>query len=106
MPAGFTVTEEQLAMINWLFNHLEDYFPNIDLFDMQAYTAAYPGDWKKIQDAIWALKGEITAPAGLATDMYDAAQDWDDYKVLPGEWAAVLFWDNPQVQVLFVMVDP
>ena len=74
--------------------------------DMQSWTASHPDDWSIIQNAIWALKGEITAPAGLATTMYNDAQVWGNYRVLPGEWAAVLFWDNPQVQVLFVMVDP
>ena len=110
MPGDFTITKEQLAKINWLFNNLASYFPQINLFDMQAYTSGHPGDWDDIQHAIWALKGEIAAPTTPSTfkTMFDDADGlpWENYQVLPGQWAAVLFWDNPQVQVLFVMVDP
>jgi hypothetical protein len=108
IPGDLTITKEELAKINWLFNHLPDYFPGITLADMATWYTGHETDWEMIQNAIWALKGEIPVPTGISpvTTMYNDAQPWDDYQVLPGQWAAVLFWDNPQVQVLFVMVDP
>jgi hypothetical protein len=106
IPSNFTVTSAQLKILNYLFNHLPDYFPDIDLFDFQTYTQNHPGDWSIIQNAIWAIT-ENKPVTGMAATMFnDANTNGVNYDVLPGQWAAVLFWDDPQVQVLFVMVDP
>jgi hypothetical protein len=106
IPSNFTITEAQLKVLNYLFNHLPDYFDGIDLFNFPAWQASHPGDWSIIQDAIWAVT-ENKSVSGMAATMFtDANTNGQTFEVLPGQWAAILFWDNPQVQVLFVMVDP
>ena len=107
IPGNFTISEDQLGRLNWLFNNLSFYYPAINLFDMQTYTNNNPNDWLQIQHAIWGIVEDYTPGAGTqgALMLADAMPE-TAYKVLPGQWAAVLFWVDPQVQVLFVMVDP
>lgn len=109
LPVGFHLSHTQLNQLNYMFNKLPNHFPDIDLFDMDAYqeSIGHSDDWSEIQDAIWAITNNQTPTIGLAPAIYnDAITNGSNYKVLPGQWAAVLFWVGPSVQTLFVMVDP
>jgi hypothetical protein len=106
IPDDFTITAPKLKVLNNLINHIEANFNGLSLFNVQAYESAHPGTWSIIQNAIWAVTEE-TIPSGVSATLFNEANTYGvNYEVLPGQWAAVLFWDNPQVQVLFVMVDP
>jgi hypothetical protein len=97
---------DDLKMLNWLFNHLPDYYPDIDLMNFETWSDNHAGAWNVIQNAIWKII-ENKPVSGMAQTMYnDAFSNYSTFDVLPGQWAAILFWDSPQVQVLFVMVDP
>jgi len=107
IPAGFTLSPTQLNKLNYLFNNLPNHYPDIDLFDIAGYTANNPGDWSQIQNAIWGITENNPPGSGMAALIYaDANTNGASYQVLPGQWAGIMFWVNPNVQVLFVMVDP
>ena len=105
-PPNFSLTHEQMNKINFLFNHLTSHYPDLDLFDFQTFTANHPGDWSDIQHAIWGITNN-NGVTGMAKTLFDEANAFGaDYKVLPGQWAAILFWNGPEIQLLFIMVDP
>jgi hypothetical protein len=100
-PAGMPFTLTQIAKINWLFNHLEDFG-----YDMSDYTGDEGDD---IQKAIWNLIRGNAHYTGDPATMFNAANSHGDFVPLPGGWAAVLIvkLDQPLVyQLVFVLVDP
>lgn len=99
LPADLTLTRDQINNINYFFNALPNLIPDFDYFN----TAA---DWSDIQNTIWAIAGDIT-PTGTALDYYNHVMLYGpDYEVPPGGWAAILFWEKPEVQLVFIVVDP
>ncbi len=108
LPANFTLSKTQLNHLNYLFNYLPTHYSGLDLFDFQTYTANNPMKWEEIQHAIWAITNNYDVTGeGMAETVYnEAITNGANYEVLPGQWAAIMFWIDPNVQVLFVMVDP
>jgi hypothetical protein len=109
LPNDITINEDQLGRINWLFNNLDYYIPNIDLFNLDTWAieSGHGDDWSEIQNAIWEILEDQDAPAGsLGEEMAEDSVGHEGYKVLPGQWAAVLFWKQPTIQILFLVVDP
>lgn len=109
-PAAFTssnLTPQKLHALNWLWNHLPDYFDGINMFDMKDYSGAGydASDYNTIQNAVWAITNGFGV-SGDAETMRAASMLHLDFKPLPGQWAAVLFWVNERTQVMFVQVDP
>jgi hypothetical protein len=98
-PAGLSVTLQQFATVNWLFNHLDTYG-----MDIGTMTDA-EGDI--LQDAIWNLLNGTPA-SGLALTMATDAAAHGNFVPLPGEWAAALFVKSnlpPAYQLIFTLVD-
>jgi len=92
--------KDNIEQANWLMNNLEN----------------YPGYvWEDIQNALWAILDEgatfpwagLIPPTALSLQMSaDAALYGIDYLPPPGGWAAIIFWNGTQVQVIFTFVDP
>jgi hypothetical protein len=100
-PAGMPFTLAQIAQVNWMLNHTED-------FDI-IVGHNYGGDGGTVQQAIWKLLNNITPTDPIAATMASAASTHGNFVPLPGQWAAVLIVkDNEPLvyQLLFVMVDP
>lgn len=99
LPGNLTLTREQIDYMNFFFNELPQLVPGFDYNDMSPY-------WQDIQNTIWAIAGDIT-PTGQAAVWYAHVMDHGSgYEVPPGGWAGILFWDNPHVQLIFIVVDP
>ena len=111
LPTGFDrILQPELNKLNWLFNHLEDYFPGINLADFADYSGSgYSStDWSIIQDAVWNITNTYGA-TGKAKTLSDAAIS--TFKPIPGDYAAILMESekldgSKNVQVLFIMIDP
>ena len=99
------LTAEKMNQINWLFNHLQNWgFTMSTMSDAQG-TA--------IQHAVWRI---LKSTWGDANMYYTAAvgssgHDHENYKPLPGGYAAVLLFTNDEngnytQQLLFLQVDP
>jgi hypothetical protein len=92
--------KDNIDLANWLFNNLEN----------------YPGySWDEVQDALWILLDENyeddklinVPPTPFTNEMVADAQNYGDgYLPLPGGWAAVIFWNGTDIQILFAFVDP
>jgi hypothetical protein len=104
-PTGVPFTLQQIATVNWLMNHLNDYGFNILGSDQG-------GQAGPIQQAIWKLLNgtyNVTTPNPIAVDMYNDAVGQTNFVPLPGGWAAVLIIkdnDPDKYQLVFVVVDP
>jgi len=91
--------KDNLDQANWLMNHLGDYTGET---------------YQDVQNALWIIldqnvvfPGSLGSPSALALQMAaDAALYGNNYVPLPGGWAAVLFIADPQVQIIFTIVDP
>jgi len=91
---------DNIDLANWLFNNLEN----------------YPGYcWDELQDALWILldseyeQDELfnDPPTPTTTDMVADAQAYGDgYLPLPGGYAAIIFWNGENTQLVFAFVDP
>jgi hypothetical protein len=106
LPA-FTAYADKWARVNWIFNHL-DYYPG--------YT------WGEVQGAIWKIMnnwngqaaGGVPDADATVDQMVNDSQSHTDFTPLPGGWAAVIFVPegtdpnatNPNLQTMFVQVDP
>lgn len=109
-PVLAIIGSNELGSVNWLFNHLNDYYPGINVLNIES---SYPTAAMAIQNAIWALIGDIGAPGTGADyyDMYMDAKDHGSFKPMPGEYAGVYFYagigaNGKLLQTLFVQVDP
>jgi hypothetical protein len=98
LPSGIEVkAKDNLDMVNWLMNHLDN------------YTGETMAD---IQNAVWTILDDAPAtglgtPSALAIQMADdALANGNNYVPLPGGWAAVVFFKAPDIQLLFTVVDP
>jgi hypothetical protein len=101
-PVGMPFNLQQIAMVNWLMNHLSDYGINI-------YNHDFGADGGDVQQAIWKLLNNITPTSTLAATMASDASSHGNFIPLPGGWAAVLIVkdNNPDLyQLIFVVVDP
>jgi hypothetical protein len=108
-PANMPWTKQDIATVNWLFNHLGSfsgfspltppYITSADLTQAQGVV---------IQDAIWALLQNLNV-SGMSETMAIAAASHTNYTPLPGGWAAIILVtdDDPdEAQLLFTVVDP
>ena len=105
------LSQENWEKANWIMNHLDWY---------DGY------EWDDIQGAFWLLddpqwngnaNGGVPALSTMeyAQQMYDDAMQYGNgYVPLPGGWAAVIFVpegtppdaENPDIQTVFIVVDP
>jgi len=107
LPASFKWTQNQVDFLNWLFNHLPDYFEGINLENFTAYSIGFhSGDWAIIQNAIWAITNGIPV-TNTALELKTAAEtNGIGYKPLPGEYAAIFIEFDGNVQMQMVLIDP
>lgn len=99
LPGDLTLTRDQINNINYFFNALPNLIDGFDYYDTELI-------WSDIQNTIWALAGDIT-PTGTALTYYNHVMIYGpDYEVPPGGWAAIIFWEKPTVQLVFMVVDP
>jgi len=100
-PVDLTLDEDRLDKINFFFNKLPLLIPGFDYFDTDAHSGT-------IQSVIWAITDNITPlPGSDAETFYNyVLANHAGYEVPPGGWAAIIFWDNPDVQLVFIVVDP
>jgi len=99
LPDDLTLTPDQIRQMNFFYNNLEDIIPGFDYNNPVAH-------WEDIQNTFWAIAGDIT-PTGAAADYYTYVMDNSDgYEVPPGGYAAIIFWNNPSIQLVFTIVDP
>ena len=103
-PAGVPFTQQTIAKINWLFNHLGDFGMNQATLTSTQFNIIQSVIWKIING----YTGATVDPA-KETLMFNAVNLHGDYVPLPGGWAAVLFIkDNTATiyQMIFTVVDP
>ena len=108
LPSDFTkLDEDQVHELNWLFNHLPDYFNGINLSDFSDYSGdGYDAtSWSVIQNAIWNIT-DGQNNGGTAGEMSTEAANHKDYQPIPGEYAAVFMVVADEVQMLFILIDP
>jgi hypothetical protein len=107
LPASFRWNQTQVSVLNWLINHLSDYFEGINLEDFTAYSAGYqPGDWRTIQNAIWGITNNASVMGLAQTMKSDANSNGVGYRPLPGEYAVIFIDVNNTVQLQIILVDP
>lgn len=100
LPEDFTLTREQLDKINFFYNSLPELIPGYEYNNPSAY-------WEDIQNTFWALAGdEYTSNDNIENYLNYVNQYAEGYKVPPGGYAAILFWNSPNVQIIFTVVDP
>ncbi|MEN8251780.1 MAG: hypothetical protein ABFS32_22865, partial [Bacteroidota bacterium] len=92
--------KDNIDLANWLFNNLENY---------PGYT------WDELQDALWILldpdyqltKLMNNPPTPTTNDMVADAQAYGEgFLPLPGGWAAIIFWNGEDIQLVLAFVDP
>jgi hypothetical protein len=103
LPAGFPLSDDEIVYVNYFFNHVADYIPG--------WTYDNPTDWETVQNVIWGITDADTfTPTGNAlTILNDVMANGAGYQVPPGGYAGVIFFEdgaNPQVQMIFTVVDP
>jgi len=99
LPDNLTLTAEQITQMNFFYNNIEDLIPGFDYNNPSAH-------WEDIQNTFWAIAGDITPTGNAAVYYAYVMENYEGYKVPPGGWAAIIFWDNPSVQLVFTVVDP
>jgi len=92
--------KDNIDLANWLFNNLEN----------------YPGwTWDELQDALWIILDHDfiypdllnNPPTATTNEMVaDATAYGDNYLPPPGGWAAIIFWNGIDIQLMFTYVDP
>jgi hypothetical protein len=98
---------EKWSRVNWIFNNLDKY---------PGYT------WGELQGAIWKIMnswngsalGGVPSADATVDQMVNDSQSHTDFTPLPGGWAAVIFVpqgtppesQNPNIQTVFIQVDP
>jgi len=103
LPVDLTVTREQIEKLNYFFNEL----PELCVGQGNFSYSASGNYWQDIQQVIWDIVGDVPASTPLAVSMKSNVETYGaGYLPPPGGWAAILFWTGPQVQLLFVVVDP
>jgi len=116
IPAGFKLSQSKVNLLNWLINHLPDYFPGINLDNFKDatngfdYTAVKSGEsvpnWKIIQRAIWGITDGLPV-TNLAHQIdVDAQLQGGVYQPLPGEYAAVFVDVGGSIQMQLLLIDP
>ena len=106
LPA-FADNADNWARVNWIFNNLDNY---------PGYT------WGELQGAIWTITnnwngqaaGGVPDADAVVAQMVSDSQSHTNFTPLPGGWAAVIFVpqgtdpnsNDPQLQTMFVQVDP
>jgi len=116
LPAELTAqsgnyTEANLAKLNWVINHIQDYvsYP-VDFANMQIMGTAHPDFWYGLQLGIWHILG-YTAGATQAWEAAVSGTNHNDYVPLPGEYALNIIYAtgtkeiNP-MQMQIVLLDP
>jgi len=90
LPSGFKLSQTQVNELNWIFNHLDNYFPGINVEDWNQFTPGgfEAGDWAIIQKAIWSITDGIPV-TGLAATIHDEAVNHPLYQPLPDEYGLV-----------------
>ncbi len=95
LPGKWKDNEGKLAACNWLFNHKDDYNSKTNSF----------------QNALWYIFDDVPT-SGLALSMANDALMNTKYSPLPGEYAAILYFElghdkdiRRNVQVTFMMVE-
>jgi hypothetical protein len=99
LPDNLTLTRDQINQMNFFYNNITDVIPDFDYNNPSAH-------WSDVQNTFWAIAGDIV-PSGPAADYYAyVMENSDGYEVPPGGYAAIIFWDNPSIQLVFAVVDP
>ena len=99
LPGDLTLTADQIRQMNFFYNNLTDIIPDFDYNDPSAH-------WEDIQNTFWTIAGDIE-PEGTAAVYYAyVLVNSDGYEVPPGGWAAIIFWNNPSIQLVFTVMDP
>jgi len=107
LPDGFRWTREQVNYLNWLVNHLPEYFNGIDLTDFTVYGAGYSSaDWEIIQNAIWNITNGLNYGGLSQTISNDAITNGGNYNPLPGEYAIIFIDFDGNVQLQMILIDP
>jgi hypothetical protein len=99
-PQGIPVISEQISMVNWLFNNMDDYG-----IEMESMT---DNEGDVLQSAIWKLLSGIPT-TGLALQMANDAATHGDFVPFPGQMAAVLFMKSNlplSFQMSFTIIQP
>ena len=108
LPPSFSnITVEQLSVLNYFWNNLNRWFPGINPIDFTDFSGSGfdSTDWAIIQDVIWSITDNWTV-TGEALTIHNQIITETDFVPVPGDYAAILFWVNNQVQTVFIQVDP
>jgi len=74
LPTGFYLSQTQVNELNWIFNHLQDFFPGLDQDDWVSWQTSHPGEFYELQTAIWMITNGISSGSHtLAQSIYDVA---------------------------------
>lgn len=98
-PVDLTLNQTKLDRLNFFFNKLPELIPGFEYDNTMAH-------WGVIQNTIWAITDGIQV-SGDALAFYNyVIANSPGYEIPPGGWAAILFWQRPEVQLVFIVVDP
>ena len=101
LPGGFLLNQTQVNELNWIFNHLDNYFAGINVEDWTQAGSGYTPfvDWSTIQDAIWSITDGVTV-TGTALQIHDDAVNYGaTYEPLPDEYGLVFIFIDGTVQL-------
>lgn len=100
-PVGLTIDEAKIQKLNFFFNKLPLLIPGFEYDNTIDH-------WVQIQNVIWKITNDWPIVPGSPAETYYnyVMANHVGYEVPPGGWAAILFWKNPEVQLVFVVVDP
>jgi len=105
LPSGFLLTRAQVNQINYIWNHLQTWFPGIDPEDWLTWNSTHDGDWYELQTAFWMITDGIgSGTHTLAQTIYDEASQHPDYNPT-GMQEGALFIDTPEHQLLMIYVE-